>query len=112
MPARPFNEFLANLRFGEAHDELSEKLNQLVEQCVKTDKAGTLTFTVTLRPTKGGAVEVTDDVKIKSPELPHGATLMFPTPENNLQRTDPRQGTLEGVRVVGDDGEIRRPNVA
>lgn len=112
MAHRPFNEFLANLRFGETHDELSAALNALVERCVATGKAGTLTFTVTLKPTKGSAIEVIDDVKAKAPTFSRGATLMFPTPENNLARTDPRQGTLEGVRLVEEDNTIRRPNVA
>jgi hypothetical protein len=36
---------------------------------------------------------------------------MFPTPEGNLQREDPRQLKLEGLREVKrEDGELR--NVA
>jgi hypothetical protein len=108
MPTRPFIDTLTALRYGELHDELSEKLNELVTACSETGKAGALTLTLKLKPSKGGAMEISDEVKSKVPKLEHGSTLMFPTPEGNLQREDPRQLKLEGLREVPrETGEIR-----
>lgn len=111
MAIRPFIDTLTALRYGELHDELSEKLNELVAACADTGKAGTLTLTLKLKPSKGAALEISDEVKVKVPKLEHGSTLMFPTPEGNLQREDPRQLKLEGLlEVKREDGELR--NVA
>lgn len=108
MPARPFTDLLTALRFGELHEELTDKLNELVTTCTDTGKAGTLTLTLKLKPSKGGAIEISDDVKTKLPSFEHASTLMFPTPEGNLQREDPRQLKLEGLREVPrESGEIR-----
>lgn len=91
MAIRPFVDTLSAIRFGELHEELSNKLNQLVIQCDKTGKSGTLTLQLKLKPGKAGQVEVIDEVKIKLPEHERGSTIMFGSPEGNLQRTDPRQ---------------------
>lgn len=50
-----------------------------------------------------------DDIKVKLPKEEKGSSLMFATPDNNLQREDPRQLTLDGLRTVDKDtGELRR----
>jgi hypothetical protein len=109
MSVRPFTDTLTNLRFGRLHDELSDALNALVAACVETQKVGTLTVTLKLKPSKGGAIEILDEVKVKTPEFERGSSLMFPTPENNLVRSDPRQQELEGLRTVEQSpSELRK----
>ena len=100
MGIRPFADTLATIRYGELANDLSEQLNQLVTACVDTGKKGTLTLTLTLRPGKAGQLEIVDDVKAKFPPAERGTTLMFATPEGNLQREDPRQMSLAGIREV------------
>lgn len=108
MPARPFVDTLNTLRFGQLHDELSVELNKLTAQCAETGRAGTLTLTLKLKPGKAGQVEVIDDIKVKTPTYDRGTTLMFVSPENNLQREDPRQMSLGGLRTVDmETGEIK-----
>lgn len=100
MAVRPFTDTLSALRYGELLDELSDQLNELVTACNETGKAGSLTLTLKLKPSRGGAIEINDAVTAKVPKLERGSTLMFPTPEGNLQREDPRQMKIEGLREV------------
>ena len=100
MGIRPFSDTLAQLRFGELSDELSDQLNALTTACSETGKAGTLTLSIKIKPGKAGQMEIEDDVKVKMPQLPRGSTLMFATPEGNLQRENPKQMSLEGLREV------------
>lgn len=104
---KPFTDTINQLRFGKLSEELTEKMHQLTEQCMTHYGAGTLTLTLALKPGKGGQVEVFDEVKLKLPKEERSSTIMFATPENNLQREDPRQLKLEGLRRVDKDtGEI------
>lgn len=106
MP-RPFTQVLAQLRFGELDEELTTKLAQLTLACAERGRSGTLQLTIHLKPGKAGQMEIVDEVRVKAPEAARGATLMFATPEGSLQRTDPRQLSLDGVRVVDrGTGEI------
>lgn len=111
MTPRTFPDTLAALRFGTLATELTDKLRELTNACAVTGRAGTLTLTLQLKPGKGGQIEVFDDVKLKLPKEERGSSLMFATPENYLQREDPRQMSLEGLRTVDmATGEIRSVN--
>lgn len=106
---RPFTDTLNALRFGTLNDDLTEALHELTERCANTGKAGSLTLSITLKPGKGGQIEVIDDVKVKLPKEEKGTTLMFATPEGNLQREDPRQLKLDGLRSVDmETGELKK----
>jgi hypothetical protein len=105
MGIRLFSDVLREIRNGEALDNLSEKLNQLVKAVDETGKGGELTLKITLKPMKSGAIEICDDVKIKKPELPVGTSLFFPTVEGNLQRNDPRQTEIPGLREVSTESK-------
>lgn len=102
---RPFTDTLVALRYGQTHDELTDALNELVNRCTNTNKAGKLVLTLSLKPGKGGQLEITDDMKLTLPKEDRASTIMFATPEHNLQREDPRQRPLEGIRSV--DQEVR-----
>lgn len=54
---------------------------------------------------KAGQVELDIDVKTKLPAPTRGKTLMFATPDNNLQRENPRQQTLDGLRTADQEAE-------
>lgn len=92
-----FLSVLKDLRAGKTQEELSEKLNTLVQECRKTGKKGSLTLTITLTPDKGdsGQYFLKDKVVDDIPQMDRGQTLMWGTPEGNLQRTDPAQGDLD-----------------
>ncbi|GEM_PF-722977 len=96
-------------------EEATDALNDLVHATTETGKAGELVIKIKMRPIggKAGQMELEADVKTKLPQPTRGKTILFATPDNNLQRTDPRQQTLEGVRDVSQEsiaqqqGEVR-----
>lgn len=109
MPQRQFNDTLIALRFGTLHDDLTKALHELTAACSDRGRAGSLTLSLALKPGKGGQIEVFDDIKLKLPKEEKGSSIMFVTTENNLQREDPRQLQIEGLRTVDKDtGEIRQ----
>ncbi len=110
---RPFSDWLRDQRGGDAHAELSEALNELVESVAETGKGGQLTFVVKAKPAgKGdhGTVVVSDTTTLKKPQPERGEAIFFVTDNSNLTRYNPRQQELplrEGPRPddVTEDGE-------
>lgn len=106
---RPFTHTLATLKYGHLNDELAEELQSLVQLCGDTGKSGKLTLTITLKPGKGGQMEVFDEVTVKKPKAERSSTLMFASVDHALQREDPRQLQLSGLRSIDSEtGEIRK----
>lgn len=107
--ARPFLDTLRDLGQGVTHDELSEKLQELVSAIAETGKGGMLTLNIAIKPTdnKSGAVVVAAEVKTKLPKLPAPASVFFISPDNNLQRQDPRQTAME-LREIKTSGSVAR----
>lgn len=98
---RPFMDFLREHRGGATHDDLSDRLQELVAAVTDEGRAGTLTMTISIKPLgKNDGLEVGVDLKIKPPVPKVGVSLFFASPENNLVRQDPRQQTME-LREVG-----------
>lgn len=94
--SRPFQEVLRELRRGNVHDELSDKLQELVAAVTQEGKVGSLTFKITIKPLgKGDGLEVSDEITVKPPKVTPGSSIFYPTPENNLVRQDPRQQAME-----------------
>lgn len=100
MAKKTFTQTLDQLRYGTLAEELTAKLNELTAVCTNSEKVGELTLKLKLKPGKGGQVEVFDDVSLKLPKPDRASSIMFATPENNLQREDPRQKSIEGLRSV------------
>jgi hypothetical protein len=109
MGPRPFTDTVVALRFGTLNEDLTKELNKLVAVCSDSGKVGELKLTLKLKPGKGGQIEVFDEIVVKAPKDEKGSTIMFATPENNLQREDPRQLNIDGLRSVDmETGELRR----
>ncbi len=105
---RPIADTLAQIRYGELNDELAEAMNELVTKVSSTGKTGKLTLTLSLKPGKSGQIEIADDLKVTPPKEERGHTIMFATPEGNLQREDPRQRSIEGIRSVDQEAKALR----
>lgn len=99
---RPFADFLREQSKGRTHDELSEALNDLVTAVTDTRRAGTLTLTISVKPLKGTehGLLVGDVIKTKLP-TPDRTESIFYAHDGNLQRTDPNQPEISGLREVG-----------
>lgn len=102
-------EFLAK-SVPDLEEEATDALNDLVHATTETGKAGELIIKIKMKPVggKAGQMEIDADVKTKLPAPTRGKTLLFATPDNNLQRTDPRQQTLDGVRDVAAESEAQK----
>ncbi|MDN7179061.1 hypothetical protein M0D69_13770 [Caballeronia sp. SEWSISQ10-4 2] len=99
---------MVTLRFGELHDDLTEALNELVKKVDITQKSGKIVLTLGIKAGKGGQIEISDDLKLTLPKLEKATSILFATPEGNLQRQDPRQKTFEGIRSVDQEAEAQR----
>jgi hypothetical protein len=101
MTARPFADLLREHGGGSTHDELSEKLQELVAAVTTEGKGGSLTFTVSVKPAGrgSGALEVAADIKLKAPKTAPTVSIFYATPSNGLTRQDPNQMTME-LRTV------------
>lgn len=110
---KPFIDTLNALRYGQLHQELTDRLHELTQACSETGKVGELTLKIKMKPGKAGQMEIIDELKTKLPEFERGSTILFTTPEGVLQREDPRQLKLEGLRVIDQDtGEIKEVKTA
>lgn len=101
----PFGNILATLQKGRTHAELGRALVALTEAVVATGKAGTLTLTLKISPSKQfGMVELEDKVTAKPPEPERYASLFYVADDHNLTRSDPNQLELPvGPRAVAND---------
>lgn len=98
---RPFADFLREQAKGHSHDELSTALRDLTTRVHDTGKKGSITYVLTIEPTKGtDALTVSDQIKLKFPEHQRQASLFFNDKDGNLVRNDPNQLQFESLREV------------
>lgn len=104
---KSFSDFLA--AFPDLADELCDTLNDMVHASTETGKASEMTLKIKMKPIggKSGQVELDTDVKAKLPQPTRGKTIMFATPDNNLQRENPNQQTLEGLRTADQEAHTQ-----
>lgn len=104
---KSFADFLAAL--PDLGEELTDALNDMVHASTETGKLSELTFKIKLKPMGGnsGQVEMDTDVKTKLPQPTKGKTIMFATPQNNLQRENPKQTTLDGLRTADQEANAQ-----
>lgn len=94
MTARPFMDVLREHRAGRTHDDLTEALQLVVAAVAEARKAGALTLKLEVKPHSDGSVMVVSHIGTKIPKEAGGSAIFFVTPENNLERQDPRQSDL------------------
>lgn len=106
---KPFINTAQDIRRGQFLEDCGDKLHEVVASVAETGKAAKLTIEITVKPaSKGqGAVIISDKIRSKLPELPAGETILFVTPENNLQATDPNQGSLDLRDVSNPNAPVR-----
>lgn len=99
--SKPINENIRDVRIEDDQGILrpilevaGEKLSELIGSIVATNKAGSLTMKIDIKPSTAGALAVKGGVDIKKPKGLPPESLLWPTPENNLLAEDPRQHKL------------------
>jgi hypothetical protein len=99
-----FTHTINQLRYGQTAEELSDHVARCVNAARDTGKQAELTVKLVFKPEANGAqIFIRDDIKTKVPGFPREATILFPTPQGNLQREDPRQTSLPGLRSVDEE---------
>lgn len=100
----PITDVLRQLRNGLMLDDMADQMQELVNAVEATGKGGSLTLKLDVKPfaKHGGAMIVKDTIKLTAPKIESSGTVLFATPEGNLQRKDPRQDDLPGIRLADD----------
>ncbi len=104
---KSFADFLAAC--PDLAEELADALNDMVHASTETGKVSELAIKLKMKPMAGnsGQMELDTDVKAKLPQPTRGKTIMFATPDNNLQRENPKQSTLEGLRTADQEAQAQ-----
>ncbi len=95
-----FVAVLLEMRNGKVATDVSKKMNELIDSIKETGKAGKLTLTLSLRPSKADLhegvkeISITHECKLAKPEKPIGPSVFFVDHEGGLTRTDPDQQQL------------------
>jgi hypothetical protein len=108
-----FLKTIEELRQGGAAHDLGEALTDLVKAVRETGRPGALTVKLTVKPASKGDVNtllLEDAVTVKRPQPERGATIFFSTDDNGLQRNDPRQPELSGLRKPAEVTPLRTVN--
>lgn len=113
MPTRPFFDTLREIRRGEILDDCAAELVKCVSSVDETGKPAKLTIELTIKPAAkvAGTYVISDRIRSKLPDLPAGETILYGTPEGNLQANDPRQSSMDLKAVASDKpqaGELRK----
>ncbi len=103
--ARSFLDTLTKLRYGQAVEDLTTELHQLLCAVNRTGRGGALTLKIKIKPVDKGAsvdrIQIADEISVQAPKPERGSTFMFLDAQNNPTPTDPRQPQLE-LRAVAD----------
>lgn len=112
---KPINENIRDVRIEDENGDLysildiaGAKLSELIAAVVNTNKAGSLTMKIDIKPSTAGALAVKGDVKIKKPKGLPPESLLWPTPEGNHMADDPRQTKLELRPVAIQPYELKQ----
>lgn len=90
-------EWLREHRRGQMLFEMGEEMRRLVAAVAHTQKAGTLTLKISIKPDEQlgiGAVIVSDDVTVKAPKPTKSNSLFYINGDWDLQRHDPGQTNI------------------
>lgn len=103
-PARKtktFTQFLLDLRKGRLHSELTDKLEEVVANCVQHGKAGSLTVTFKFKTTGDGVLSVIDQYAAKIPTPPADPSIFFADDSGQLSRDRLNQDRLPFTDIGG-----------
>lgn len=100
--SKPINENIRDVRIEDDNGDLrpvldvaGEKLAELIAAVTSTNKAGSLTLKLDIKPSTAGALAVKATVASKKPKGLPPESLLWPTPGGDLVAEDPRQQKLE-----------------
>lgn len=78
-------------RLGGALNELGQALRTITDAALLTGNPGGITLKIAIDPTKSGAVEILDDIKVTLPKAEKVSSLFFVGEGGALLRNNPNQ---------------------
>lgn len=95
---RPITDILREMRRGRIVEDATDALEEVVKAVDQTNKGGSVTITIKVKPSKDGGWEKTLSASVKTdvprPDLPDA--VFFSTADGDLVRDDPEQRALFG----------------
>lgn len=110
--ARSFAHFIANVADGEFHEELSDELHDLVQECERdasrreSTSTGELTLKLKIKVDHRGVASIVHDLTVKHPKTKRSPATMWVTPGGNLTPENPKQQSLP-LRDVNKPRNVR-----
>lgn len=103
-------------RRGELLSDMSEALREVAGAVTLVGKGGFVTLKLKIDPAaKGGAMVVTDEIKVTLPKAEKSGSVFYVDGQGNLTREDPNQMKME-LRVAdggkGKEEPLRQPAAA
>lgn len=107
---RPFTDVLRDHRGGKLVNQLTERLAKVLEAVEETGKAGSITLTLKVSPSKGDedVLEVVPAIKSVVPEADLPKALFYSDGEGSLLREPPKGGALFSADERESDEPRRR----
>ncbi len=109
---KPFALLLQEMRKNGLHSELGDELAELVRKVTDTGKAGTLTLTLSLKPTvraERTTIDISDKIVVKAPRPAAPSTMFWPDEKGNLLRNPPNQPELPLRELKGGKTDVKAP---
>lgn len=91
-----YRELIPQLDYGATEGELDEAIATVANAVKEQQKRGSITLTLTFDPVKHNEaqVEITESIKVVTPQRGRASTTMFIQKDGSLSRRDPRQPEL------------------
>ena len=104
---RPFDAVLREINNGKLVDDITDEMTKVIAAVRSTGRAGKITVTLSLHPSGpcNEQLEVRPSIKGAAPELGRPISLFYINRDNGLQRDDPTQNELPGMRTVVEGHE-------
>lgn len=96
---RLITDILRDIKKGRLVEEATAKLAELVRAVDETQKSGTLTITLTVKPGDANEKTLVSAVKMSKPAKDIPEAIFFSDEDGDLHRTDPRQAEMEFAEV-------------
>ena len=109
-------DVLGDLRDGQTLTEMHDKLLEIVGAVRDTGKAGSLQLTLKVKPASKGRDEIKvlmieDTLKATIPQHDRAASIFYTNHENELQREDPRQVQMFGLKDLQPESVVNLKEV-
>lgn len=95
---RPFAAYLQLTNRGRTHDELTEALHTAIAAVEETGKKAQMSLVITIAPTKGAHLSVTEQVTTKLPKPDAHESTFWVDANGNLVDRDPEQMSFGDIR--------------